>query len=56
VTTRKQHRGAASGADTGKLQQAIHLHQQGQLDAAEVLYRSVLQSNRTTDAHCNYSA
>ncbi len=54
VTTRKRHRSPAgtrrpaadaSAANTGKLQQAIHLHQQGQLDAAEVLYRSVLQSN-----------
>lgn len=54
MTTKKQHRGTAgthrpatdaSAADAGNLQQALHLHQQGQLDAAETLYRSVLRSN-----------
>jgi predicted TPR repeat methyltransferase len=36
---------AASAADAERLQQAVQLHQQGQLDAAEVLYREILQKS-----------
>jgi predicted TPR repeat methyltransferase len=54
VKTKKQHRGQAgsrrpvanvSGADAGQLQQAVRLHQQGQLEAAEALYRAILHTD-----------
>ena len=54
MKARSRHRGqpqprtpaaVAPDADADKLQNALRLHQQGQLDTAEVLYREILQSN-----------
>lgn len=52
MKTTKQHRGqtatrrpAGVAGDADKLQKAIGLHQQGQLDVADALYRECLQTN-----------
>lgn len=53
---RKQRRTLASGkrssgiSGSEQLTEAIQLHRQGQLDAAELLYRQALRSNRQIDA------
>ena len=54
MKARSRHRGqprprppaaAAPDADANKLQNALRLHQQGQLDSAEALYREILQAS-----------
>jgi predicted TPR repeat methyltransferase len=41
----KAGRGTATAADAEKLQEAVQLHQQGQIDRAEGLYREILAAN-----------
>ena len=43
--SRKPGAGASAG-EAAKLQRAVQLHQQGQLEAAEALYREILQTNQ----------